>query len=195
MDFLVQTPRRNDQAAGDRQRIHRQRFEQLSNEITITKACESAGFMRRGHRDVLQTIHDVDDGFEGRTGACREYTLPFARKPIRTISGFFGINWQIRIRFLSLRKFFFEAIQIFGVFKVQSHTMWPCMCMCCGLFVPTQFHFECCGVRDDMYSYIVQIFIDIEICERIRICICICICICIFICTSICIYSVILKVV
>ena len=32
---------------------------------------------------------------------------------------------------------------------VPSHTMWPCMCMCCGLFVPTQFHFECCGVRDD----------------------------------------------
>ena len=29
--------------------------------------------------------------------------------------------------------------------------MWPYMCLCCGLFVPTQFHFECCGVRDDMY--------------------------------------------
>ena len=27
------------------------------------------------------------------------------------------------------------------------------MCMCCGLFVPTQFHFECCGVRDDMKKY------------------------------------------
>ena len=43
-----------------------------------------------------------------------------------------------------------ESEIISGVFKVQSHTMWLSMCMCCGLFVPTQFHFECCGVRDDM---------------------------------------------
>ena len=35
------------------------------------------------------------------------------------------------------------------VFKVQSHTMWVYMCLCCGLFAPTQFHFECCGVLDD----------------------------------------------
>ena len=44
---------------------------------------------------------------------------------------------------------FFERFEFFGVFKVQSHTMWPYMCLCCGLFVPTQFHFECCGFRDD----------------------------------------------
>ena len=44
---------------------------------------------------------------------------------------------------------FFERFRIFGVFKVQSHTMWPYMCLCCGLFVPTQFHFECCGVFDE----------------------------------------------
>ena len=43
----------------------------------------------------------------------------------------------------------FLTIRIFAVFKVQSHTMWPYMCMCCSLFVPTQFHFECCGVLDD----------------------------------------------
>ena len=50
--------------------------------------------------------------------------------------------------------FFFWTIRIFGVFKVQSHTTWPYMCMCRGLFVPTHFHFECCGVRDDIYLYI-----------------------------------------
>ena len=44
---------------------------------------------------------------------------------------------------------FSERFDFFGVFKVQSHTMWPHMCMCCGLFAPTQYHFECCGVRDD----------------------------------------------
>ena len=65
------------------------------------------------------------------------------------------------------RIFFFERFDFFGVFKVQSHTMWPYMCLCCGLFVPTQFHFECCGVRDDMWMYmymsmIVSKFRDFE---------------------------------
>ena len=32
--------------------------------------------------------------------------------------------------------------------------MWPSMCMCCRLFAPTQFHFECCGVFDDSRIYI-----------------------------------------
>ena len=27
------------------------------------------------------------------------------------------------------------------------------MCMCCGPFAPTQFHFDCCGVFDNMYTY------------------------------------------
>ena len=42
VDSLVQTPRTNVQAAGDRLRVHHQTFEELSNEIQITKACESA---------------------------------------------------------------------------------------------------------------------------------------------------------
>ena len=42
----VQTPRTNVPAAGDRLRVHRERFEELSNEIQITKACESVGCMR-----------------------------------------------------------------------------------------------------------------------------------------------------
>ena len=33
VDTLVQTPRRNDQAAGDRQRIHQEGVEQLSGEM------------------------------------------------------------------------------------------------------------------------------------------------------------------
>ena len=39
--------RRNDQSAGNRLLISRQRFEQLSIEIQISTACESEGFMRR----------------------------------------------------------------------------------------------------------------------------------------------------
>ena len=44
---------------------------------------------------------------------------------------------------------FFERFEFFGVFELLSHTMWLYMCLCCGLFAPTQFHFECCGVLDD----------------------------------------------
>ena len=41
--------------------------------------------------------------------------------------------------------------------------MWPYMCMCCGLFVRTQFQFESCGVCDDyddkkLYIYIFLFF-------------------------------------
>ena len=56
---------RNDQAAGDRLRIHPRRYEELSNEIEITTACDSAGFMRRvSVAQQYKTIHDVNDGFE-----------------------------------------------------------------------------------------------------------------------------------
>ena len=72
-------------------------------------------------------------------------------------------------------------------FCLLSLSLSLCLCVLCVVC--------CCGarVRDDMYLYL-QISQDIEICERIRICICICIRICNFICTSICIYSVILGV-
>ena len=39
----------------------------------------------------LRTIHDIDDGFGGKTGACREYTLPRDRddsEPVGRIRGF-----------------------------------------------------------------------------------------------------------
>ena len=72
----VQTPRRNDLAAGDRLRFHHQRFEELSNEIQITKACESVGCMRRVSIGMYyQTIRDVNDGGGGKTRARREYSL------------------------------------------------------------------------------------------------------------------------
>ena len=61
-------------------------------------------------------------------------------KPIRTIS----VVLELICRF----KFVVATIRIFGVFRVQSHTMWPYMCMCFGLFAPTHFHFEFCGVHD-----------------------------------------------
>ena len=62
---------------GNRLRTHLQRFEELAKEVHFTKTCESARFMRRvSVRLHYKTIHDLNDGLEGRTGACREYTKP-----------------------------------------------------------------------------------------------------------------------
>ena len=83
VDSLVQTPRRNDDAAGNRLRVYLQRFEEWATEVQLTKACESAGFMRRVSIGMhYKTTHDVNDCFEGKTGACREY----------------GASWRCRFR-------------------------------------------------------------------------------------------------
>ena len=56
--------------------MHLRKFEELEKEVQLTKVCESAGFIRRVSVGMhYKTIHDVNDGFEGSTGACREYTL------------------------------------------------------------------------------------------------------------------------
>ena len=44
--FEAQEVWTNVPAAGGRLRVHHERFGELSNEIQITKACESVGFMR-----------------------------------------------------------------------------------------------------------------------------------------------------
>ena len=70
---LVQTPKRNDQAAGHRLRIFwcrdkkhcRFKLRQLVNPRD-----ESL------HQNLLQTIHDVDDGFEDKTATYEEFLLP-----------------------------------------------------------------------------------------------------------------------
>ena len=52
--------------------------------------------------------------------------------------GFLELISRFEFEFCRRQNYFFWRIRIFGVF------MW----MCRGLFVPTQFHFECCGVLD-----------------------------------------------
>ena len=98
--------------------------------VPDVRVCKHLWSMGGTHRVIRMNDHSAENKFE----RFREV---------------FGIYEQIRIRILSSRKLFFERFEFFGVFKVQSHTMWPYMCMSCGLFAPTQFHFECCGVRDD----------------------------------------------
>ena len=52
-------------------------LKELSSEVQFTKACESAGLMRRVSIGMHnKTIHNVNAGFEGKTGACTEYTKP-----------------------------------------------------------------------------------------------------------------------
>ena len=52
-------------------------LKELSSEIQFTKACESAGLMRRVSIGMhFKTTLDVNAGFERKTGACREYTMP-----------------------------------------------------------------------------------------------------------------------
>ena len=72
----------------------------------------------------------------------------FPPEIIRTNSGFWELVGRFEFDFRRCGNYFLK-VRIFDVFKSQSHTMCPYMCMCCGLLAPTQFNFECCGVRDD----------------------------------------------
>ena len=71
VDSSVQTPRTNVPAAGDQLLVHHQRFEELSNEMQITKACESSGFMRPEEVDCLvQTQERNDEAVGNRFCVC-----------------------------------------------------------------------------------------------------------------------------
>ena len=93
--------------------------------------------------------------------ACKSFWSPigslksFITIRVQTNSNDFGRFWiyltESNSNFVVAKILFFWTIRILGVFKVQSHTMWLSMCMCCGLFVPTEFQFECGGVRDDSW--------------------------------------------
>ena len=74
LDSLVQTPRRNDGAAGHRWRAYLRNFEVLEKEIEFTEVCESVGFIRRVSVGMhYKTIHDVNDGFEGGPGHAENF--------------------------------------------------------------------------------------------------------------------------
>ena len=45
--------------------------------------------------------------------------------------------------------YFFSRFEFIVCSKFNHTQMWPYICMCCGLLVPTQFHFECRWVFDD----------------------------------------------
>ena len=79
VNSLVQTPRSDDPACGNRLRLFLQSFETLEKEIQITKVCEDASSWKRESIGMCcKTIADVDDGFGDRTPACGEQTHPHA---------------------------------------------------------------------------------------------------------------------
>ena len=61
-----------------------------------------------------------------------------ARNQFERFRGFLELIRRFEFELRRRENYFFWRIRFFGVF------MW----MCRGLFVPTQFHFECCGVLD-----------------------------------------------
>ena len=75
VNSLVQTPRDDQQASGNRLRDALQKFGKLEAEIQFARG--AAIFWERVSVGMqYKTIPDVDDGFGGRTPACREYTHP-----------------------------------------------------------------------------------------------------------------------
>ena len=70
--------------------------------MNVSQICEYAGFMRSVCIGMyFKTIRDVDDGFGGTTGSCREYTLPrdhFHSELVGWISGHTKIGPVLRVR-------------------------------------------------------------------------------------------------
>ena len=65
------------QASTNRLRDHEEKFAKLSKEMKVTQTCEIAGFMKKVSRgQCFRTLKDIDHGCGGKTGACREFSLP-----------------------------------------------------------------------------------------------------------------------
>ena len=71
VNSLVQTPRSDDPASGNRLRECLQNFETLEKYIQCTTVCEDASLWKRVSVGMCyKTIVDVNDGFGDRTPAC-----------------------------------------------------------------------------------------------------------------------------
>ena len=123
---------------------------------------------KRGHN---QWQKDHAKAVDAKRGAKKRGNLPSIlrrwqndeiyhsrRNQFERFRGFFlELISRFEFEFCRRENCIFWTIRIFGVFKVHTHTMWPYMCLCCGLFVSTQFQFECCCVFDG--SWYIYIFI------------------------------------
>ena len=109
VNSLVQTPRSDDPASGNRLRECLQNFDTLEKSLQFTKVCEDASFWKRLPIGVCyKTIADVDNGFGDRTPACREFSHPRADSDSRIyaaihyhwtsyLSSYYAASWHSRI--------------------------------------------------------------------------------------------------
>ena len=65
----------------------------------------------------------------GKPGVLRAGTYHASRNKFERFRGFLELMSRFEFDFRRCG-IFFERFEFFGVFKVQSHTMWPCMCLC-----------------------------------------------------------------
>ena len=59
------------------------------------------------------------------------------RNQFERFRGVLELTSRFEFVFRRRENYIFWTIRIFGVFKGQSHTMWPSMCLFCGLFAHT----------------------------------------------------------
>ena len=102
MNTLIKAPETDVQATRNRLRDHQEKFANLSTQIKVSQTCEIAGFVRKvSPAQCFRTIHDIDDGFGEKTGACKEYTQPRDHEnsePVGWIRGFAKIGSVIQVR-------------------------------------------------------------------------------------------------
>ena len=109
VNSLVQTPRSDNPASGNRLRESLQNFETLEKSIQCTKVCEDASFWKRVSVGMCcKTIADVDDGFwksnssmqRVYTPSCRFRFHNFCRNPRTNYnwtsysSSYYTVSWH-----------------------------------------------------------------------------------------------------
>ena len=84
------------------------RDSQIIQKKKVVQTGEAAGFVRKVSLGrCFRTIHDIDNGFSGSTGACREHTLPRDHdysEPVEWIRGHTKIGPVLQVKV----KYYFE---------------------------------------------------------------------------------------
>ena len=121
----------------------------------------------------------------GRAATASEWSVvscSSAENQFERFRWFLELISRFEFEFRRCGNYFFEQFEFFGVFKVQSHTMWPYMCLCCGLFAPTQSHSNVVAsvtIHDDKCIYI---YLHIYIYVCVHVCVYICVYVCVYVC-------------
>ena len=124
----------------------------------IIKSCWARKWREQNHRHFA---HNIPSHMRLVSAHISQRDVKFAgTMRAETNSNDFGFFFKLISRFeFEFRRRendFFERFE-FLVSSKFNHTQWPYMCMCCGLFAPTQFHSEyvvSVTIHDGMYKSI-----------------------------------------